>query len=208
MPSPPVAVAAMPTSSSTPTPSLSEGNRGHLSPKLTVTLVGSLLLFFFLVIGFRLVARKACCASSASGSNTSLPTHFHDCHHRRVYPPAARSKVAYPVASVYDKCPECLRMSNKATPASPRASLSSLPPPPPPYAAQSPTAMPRVRPTSWLPRPGSSSSAFTELDVRTSAPLAAPSTTVPTTASPSSPPPAYIASRGPTASLTRYYRRS
>ena len=219
--------------SSSASQNVTEAEGGRFSPRLTFTLVGSLrtyhlvfhypllgsfvpiipdriflrssVAFVALIIGFHLVARKTCCARRAPSSE-SLPTHYHDCPHRHVYPPTARGKIAYPVASVYRKCPECLRIARKnSSSGSFRASRESLVSPPPPYAAQSPTAMSRGSPTSFHCHSGSLAS----LEVgRHAAASTLPDHAPLASSSPALPPPAYYASRGPVAGPIRHYQRS
>ncbi|PIL35095.1 hypothetical protein GSI_02883 [Ganoderma sinense ZZ0214-1] len=189
-------------SSFIPTPDAAQGDGGHISSKLILTMVGCLLAFVVIVVGFLLVARKSCCAPHPVHANASLPS-YHDAQHTHIHTAATRR--GCPVASLRDirQCPDCLKRGDKGEDRSPRISLESLslpPPPPPPYppaAHPLPPSRPRG-PTSWISR-----SASFERPPTT---IAAPSTF--STPAPPPPPSYHYASRGPVGGPAPRYRQS
>ncbi|PIL35094.1 hypothetical protein GSI_02882 [Ganoderma sinense ZZ0214-1] len=151
-----------------------------ISPKLLITMVGCILAFLVIVIGFFLVSRKKRGAPSfPAPSGPALPL-AHNHHH------PIRRGVATPVASP-TKCPACSesKPSGKRL-ESARASYESLRSltPLPLYTRYAPTGVSAIRPETWRSQAASAASP--------TAPTMLPC--------PSTPPPAY-ARRGPTASV-------
>ncbi|KAM5540795.1 hypothetical protein V8D89_005439 [Ganoderma adspersum] len=181
-----------------------EGN-GRISSKLVLAMVGCLLGFTVLVIGFFLVSRKSCCAPRRSDANASLPS-YHDSQHVHALPPSTRR--GCPVASLRDfQCAHCLKRGGKGHARSSCASLESISLPPPPYpqaAALSPVSSRRsCDPTSWLPRSQSNSAAsFTHGHI-----TAPPRATAAILTRPA-PPSYHYASRGPVGGPAPRYRQS
>ncbi|KAI0693857.1 hypothetical protein C8T65DRAFT_60026 [Cerioporus squamosus] len=156
----------------------------HFTPKLMVALVGSLVGFFLILLGFWVVSRNTCCARSGG----RLPQYNRTSVARR----------GSPIADLANRsrcrlCPFSRRKAHEGESRA-RAALPTPPPPPPPYVrALSPPAF----------RASSGSPSMSRLLGSGSTAARAGYSGPPAT--PDFPPPAYIslAPRPPPASLSR-----